>query len=79
MDVKLTPYKKSEKGFLCMPLVKHLPADIQRKHPDWKAVQCPVCGTPCYESADMRKILKEEPQLTPACTMCAIRWGDVYD
>lgn len=79
MDIKLKAHRKGERGFLCMPLVKHLPSDVQRKHPDWKTVSCPICRTACYESAAMKETLEREPQLMPVCTMCAIKWGDVYD
>lgn len=79
MDIYLKPHKEGGRGFLCMPLVKHLPADTPRKHPDWKVVPCPACRVACYESADMRGSLEKEPQLVPVCTMCAIKWGSVYD
>lgn len=79
MNVKIWPRSIENKtGYICMPAVKNLhkidtPENIQKKHPDWKLVKCPICGEGCYESDMARKLRANGMAAT--CTNCAIKIG----
>ncbi len=70
----LTPRKGSDKGgFVCLPLDKNLNGDVQKKHPDWKAVECPHCGSKCWEAPEVEQLRAQGAQAL--CTKCAIKAG----
>jgi len=72
MDVKISPWKPGDSGFLCMPMQKNVPTPMQK---DWKLVECPKCEKGCWESDLHRELVKENPELKAACTECALRAG----
>ncbi len=74
MNIKISPYKSGQEGYLCHPLCNNLP-DADKRHPDWRRIQCPVCGCECWESDRHRKIKEQEPMLRAACTACAVKRG----
>ena len=69
---------KEGSSVLCMPLEKHLPRNVQDKHPDWKKVNCPCCGMACYESQRVRAVRDLFPEVKEACTVCALKLEKVY-
>lgn len=69
MKIKITPRKKGDRGILCMPLK----ANVPKGRPDWRIVHCPVCGAECWESDLTREVLQTEPNITAACTNCALQ------
>ena len=72
MDVKVWPWKPGDTGVLCMPMQKNIP---EPSRSDWKLVECPKCGSSCWESDGHRELLKENPELKAACTECAVKAG----
>ena len=48
---------------------------IKETNPNWKLIRCPICGDGCYTSPDHEKILEKRPDITAACTVCALRGG----
>lgn len=71
-NIKITPHKAGDGGIICMPLWCNVPIP---KTEDWKLVKCPVCGAHCWETELARQTLKNEPDTTAACTMCALKAG----
>ena len=59
---------------LCLPCAKNLinKEPVEARHPDWKLISCPVCGQECYISPQHERTLQIYPQLTAACTECAL-------
>ena len=74
MKFKITAHRVGDIGIMCLPLCSNLP-DADRKHPDWKRIQCPVCETECWESDQHRESLRKEPNMRKACTLCALKGG----
>lgn len=72
MNIRITPHKPCDGGIICMPLKRNIP-DASR-NPDWKLVECSVCGAECWESDLLRQVVKRE-RLAVACTECALRVG----
>lgn len=71
MNVKITPRDPKEKGGIaCLPLLANVP---NPKTKDWKLVQCPVCGSSCWESDLARQVIAAGT--AAACTMCALKAG----
>lgn len=61
---------------LCLPREDsflHSQPPVEEKHPDWKLVECPVCGDGCYISPDHEKALALFLDMKAACTQCALR------
>lgn len=58
---------------ICMPAVNSFrnPEDIEKRHPDWKRVKCPECGTECFET-DVARDAMEEFGWKATCTNCAV-------
>lgn len=54
------------KSTVCLPLEKN----IVTPRPNWKRVECLICGEACYES-DLARIAKEKG-FAAMCTMCAL-------
>lgn len=75
MKVDIRPWEPGGRGYTCMPIAANLPdaAGVQERHPDWKLVQCPVCGADCWESEVVRQMGKEE--VRGVCTLCALKKG----
>lgn len=71
-EVSVTPHKVGDGGILAMPLKANIP-NPQRD--DWKLTTCPVCGSECWQTDLAREALAAEPELTAACTACALRAG----
>lgn len=68
--MKISEYKKGDKGIACMPLKSHIP---DAPHPDWKLVNCPICKTECWE-CDLTRQVKADG-CDAYCTKCALRAG----
>lgn len=65
-------------NILCLPREDsflHKQPPIEKTHPEWKLIRCPVCGDGCYISPDHYRTLEQYPGLTAACTVCALRGG----
>lgn len=76
--IDLSPRKTTDKGgILCLPLDSNLNGDVQAKHPDWEATECPHCGAKCWKSPEAVKLMAEGTQAL--CTKCAISCGLVTD
>lgn len=71
MNAKITPYA-GEPGVLCMPMRRNIP---EPKDKTWKLTTCPTCGRECWVTPGHRKALKENKNITAACTECAVRQG----
>ena len=68
----LSPRKDTDEGgILCLPLDKNLNGDTQAKHPDWKPVNCPLCGRKCWQPAGAEKVQTNGV----LCTECALKAG----
>lgn len=61
-------------AIVTLPCAKNLihMGPVEVRHPDWKLINCPVCGQECYISPEREKVLQNYPQLTAACTDCAL-------
>jgi hypothetical protein len=77
MSTPLVKPWEGEQGIVCLPTYRNLVTqDVERKHPDWKLVECPSCGAECYLSPEAAAVLDAHPhRLVGACTDCAIRMG----
>ncbi len=75
MQVTIKPWAPGDGGFACLPLTANLPdaAEVRAHHPDWKPVQCPVCGADCWESELARQA--QAAGAHGACTSCALQKG----
>lgn len=75
MKTIIRPWEPGDRGYACMPLAANLPdaAEVQERHPDWKLVQCPVCGADCWESEAARQMSGEN--VRGVCTLCALKQG----
>ena len=69
MKAMLTPHKPGDSGILCLPLKSNVP----NGHKNWKLVRCPICGAECWESELAREAMGTEPNITAACTRCALQ------
>ncbi len=67
MGIRIWPWKPGNQGYACMPMKKNVP---NPKHEDWKQVQCPICGTDCWESDLTRQVKAAGVQAV--CTECAL-------
>ncbi len=73
--IDLSPRKDTDRGgILCLPLDENLNGDVQAKHPDWKAVECPHCGRKCWKPAEADRLQKEQG-VQLLCTKCALEAG----
>ena len=71
MKVIISQHQKGDGGIACMPLKSNIPD--ASKHPDWKLVNCPVCGAECWECDLTRQVVSEGCKA--ACTTCALKIG----
>ena len=55
--------------YACMPLVSNIPIG----HDDWRQVNCPVCGSECWETNLARYVLKNDSATKAACTLCSLK------
>ncbi|MDO4321915.1 MAG: hypothetical protein Q4C61_05255 [Lachnospiraceae bacterium] len=73
--IDLRPRKSTERGgILCLPLDENLNGDIQAKHPEWQATNCPHCGRKCWKPAEADKLQKEQG-VQLLCTRCSLEAG----
>lgn len=83
MKMEIWPRSEEDRsGCICMPAAKNIhkmdtPENVQRRHPSWKLVKCPVCGEGCYESEEVRRLRANG--VDAACTDCAIKKGLLAD
>ena len=60
---------------LCLPREDSFlvdPEGVAARHPNWRLVNCPVCGDGCYISPDHERMLLTFPGLRATCTRCAL-------
>lgn len=74
MNVGFRSYRNGQNtGTLCLPCSENLASEkVERDHPDWKMVSCPVCGRDCYISPERQALLSENPGMKAACTNCVV-------
>lgn len=62
------PYnKESDTGYVCMPLVKNVPAGKE----GWLKTTCPICGRECWNRPGFDEELNNMTK--KACTECALQ------
>lgn len=54
---------------ITMPLEKNIPCPT---NPNWRLMQCPVCGQNCWESDMARQVSAAYPGVAKKCTECAL-------
>ena len=65
------------KYILCLPCESSFFGQpVEKDHPDWKLIDCPVCGQGCYISPRHEETLALYPKMTAACTKCALLDGN---
>lgn len=68
--IEIRPRKKSDQGgYVCMPMLKNIP----QRHKNWKLVECPECGAPCWRTPEHD--LVERTGAIALCTECVLRKG----
>ena len=70
MRATLSPWKRGDQGYACMPLRHNIPSP---EHSDWRLVNCPACGRECWESDLLRQV--QAMGVKALCTECALRAG----
>ena len=71
-EIGVTPHKVGDGGVLALPLRSNVPEPARA---DWKLTTCPICGAECWESDLAREAMAAEPDLSAACTACALKAG----
>ena len=61
---------KDTGGYICMPLVRHIP----KGRPDWKRTTCPECGAACWRRPSQETL--EKAGYTALCIECALKKGE---
>lgn len=67
-NATIYPYRKGDKGIVCLPLARNIP---NPKHEDWAIVRCNKCGEACWESDNARKVIADGN--IAYCTACALK------
>lgn len=61
--------ENNKAGWLCMPLVTHVPEGRQ----GWEKVHCPVCGELCWKRPNDADVIAKNNLEGALCTSCALK------